>query len=95
MSNHSLTGTIYVDGLPGPPKRMRKGSGAPKICWVCGRHLQWAAGKGQGLVYFNLVVDRDGVGHRVHGDCTRSALEDGCKIAPEVAIDSKIKEAMR
>lgn len=61
---------------------MRTGSGAPSLCWHCGSQLRRAAGKGMGLFYFNLVRDRAGVEHRVHGDCTRPAMDDGAKLVP-------------
>lgn len=58
--------------------RLRQGSGAPSLCWHCLRQLQRAPGKGLGLFYFNLVRDRVGVEHRVHGDpCTRLSIADG------------------
>jgi hypothetical protein len=44
---------------------------------VCLRQLQRAPGKGRGLFYFNLVRDKGGAEHRVHGDCTKQALDDG------------------
>lgn len=82
----TLSATVYVDGgLTRVPRKMRKGSGSPKLCWMCGKQLQRAPGKGLGLFYFNLVADRAGVEHRVHGDCTSHAIGDGCKVMPEVA----------
>jgi hypothetical protein len=60
--------------------RMRQGSGAPSLCWHCLRQLQRAPGRGMGLFYFNLVRDRGGAEHRVHGDCTRLALADGATL---------------
>lgn len=57
---------------------MRQGSGAPTFCWQCGRQLQRAPGKGKGLFFFELVRDRAGVEHRVHGTpCLKSAVADG------------------
>lgn len=59
-------------------RRMRQGSGAPSLCWMCLRQLQRAPGEGLGLFYFNLVRDRAGVEHRVHGEpCTADAVKDG------------------
>lgn len=57
--------------------KMRQGSGAPTFCWHCNLQLQRAPGKGRGLFYFNLVEDKAGVQHRVHGDCTRLILNEG------------------
>lgn len=63
------------------PRKMRTGSGGPSFCWMCNRQLQRAKGKGLGLFHFNLVIDLDGVRHRVHGfPCTRSAIEDGLRV---------------
>jgi len=60
--------------------RMRQGSGAPSFCWMCNSQLQRAPGKGLGLFYFELVRDRAGVEHRVHGDpCLADAIADGHK----------------
>jgi len=57
---------------------MQQGSGAPKFCWHCMRQLQRAPGKGLGLFFFNIIRDRDGVDHRVHGGpCTTQAISDG------------------
>ena len=59
-------------------QRMRQGSGAPSFCWQCNAQLQRAPGKGLGLFFFELVRDRDGVKHRVHGgECLRGAVADG------------------
>ena len=64
--------------------RMRQGSGAPSFCWHCNSQLQRAPGKGLGLFYFNLVRDRGGVYHRVHGGaCTEDAVKDGNKLIKE------------
>ncbi len=61
-------------------RRMRQGSGAPTFCWQCNRQLQRAPGKGLGLFYFELVRDRAGVEHRVHGfPCLDQAVADGAK----------------
>lgn len=60
-------------------QRMQRGAGSPSFCWHCGRQLQRAPGKGQGLFFFNLVVDRDGNEHRVHGVCTVFAVGDGVR----------------
>lgn len=61
-------------------KPARKGSGAPSFCWVCGRQLQRAPGKGLGLFYFELVRDRGGAEHRVHqSNCLPTAIADGNK----------------
>lgn len=62
--------------------RAEQGSGGPIFCWHCSRQLQRAPGKGLGLVYFRTVIDRDGIGHRVHGDCVERAIGDGVKAAP-------------
>lgn len=62
------------------PKKTQTGSGAPSFCWHCNSQLQRAPGKGLGLFYFHVVQDRAGVNHRVHGDCTREAIADGCKL---------------
>lgn len=60
--------------------KMRHGTGAPTFCWHCWRQLQRAPGKGQGLFYFEIVRDRDGTDHRVHGGpCLREAIADGNK----------------
>ena len=59
---------------------MRQGSGAPSFCWQCNSQLQRAPGKGLGLFYFELVRDRDGIEHRVHGgECLHGAVSDGHK----------------
>lgn len=78
---------VYVDkAAQRVPRKMQQGSGAPKLCWVCGRQLQRAPGKGLGLFYFNEVMDKAAVVHRVHGEgCTRSAIEDGCKVVAPAA----------
>jgi hypothetical protein len=39
-----------------------------------------APGKGKGLFFFDVVVDRDGIEHRVHGDCAAMAIGDGVKL---------------
>lgn len=59
--------------------RCLTGSGSPSFCWHCNKQLHRAPGKGQGLFFFNLVRGPDGIEHRVHGDCTRQAIEDGAK----------------
>lgn len=59
---------------------MQKGAGAPTFCWVCNRQLKRAPGKGLGLFYFHIVVDRVNGTHRVHGECLRIAKEDGAKL---------------
>lgn len=61
-------------------RRMQTGSGAPSFCWHCFKQLQRAPGKGLGLFYFDLVLDADGVEHRVHGDCAALAVADGAKL---------------
>lgn len=79
-----LAGTVFVGDKDATPRKMRKGSGAPSFCWICHRQLQRAPGKGLGLFYFNLVRDRAGIEHRVHGEqCTREAVADGGKVVPE------------
>jgi len=81
-----LAGPIFTDRFaPKVPRKMQTGSGAPSLCWVCGRQLQRAKGKGLGLFYFNVVRDQIGVEHRVHGfPCTQDAIDDGGKvITPE------------
>ncbi len=65
-------------------QRLRQGGGAPSFCWHCMKQLHRAPGRGQGLFFFAIVRDRDGVEHRVHGDCVRLAQEDGAKLVPEV-----------
>lgn len=55
---------------------MLKVSGAPSFCWHCMRQLQRAPGKGLGLFYANIVRDKAGIDHRVHGDCTQMAIAD-------------------
>lgn len=64
-------------------KKLRQGSGSPKLCWHCGKQLQRAPGKGLGLFYFHLVTCRDGFDHRVHGDCLDDVLGDGVKLKEE------------
>jgi hypothetical protein len=61
-------------------KRLRQGSGAPSFCWHCMKQLHRAPGRGKGLFYFSLVLDRAGVVHRVHGDCEALAIDDGAKV---------------
>lgn len=56
------------------PKYAVKGGGSPTFCWHCHKQLQRAPGRG--LFYYWLVKDRDGVPHRVHGDCVERACED-------------------
>ena len=61
-------------------KRMRTGSGAPSFCWHCNSQLMRAPGKGLGLYFFDLVLDRDGLQHRVHREpCLAQAIADGNK----------------
>lgn len=60
-------------------KPARVGSGAPSFCWHCMRQLQRAKGKGLGLFYFELVVDRSDNEHRVHQQCLREVVGDGIK----------------
>lgn len=64
--------------------RLHQGAGAPSFCWHCMNQLRRAPGRGLGLFFFAIVRDRDGVEHRVHGDCVRGAAEDGAKLVPEV-----------
>lgn len=75
-----LAATAYTGDRTALPKRMQTGSGSPSFCWHCGRQLQRAPGKGLGLFYFNIVRDGGGVEHRVHGDCTKPAIDDGAKV---------------
>lgn len=79
-----LAGPHFIDKSPRPPRKMSTGSGAPSICWHCGSQLQRAPGRGLGLFYFNLVEDRAGVAHRVHGNCTQPAMNDGAKLLPAI-----------
>jgi hypothetical protein len=58
--------------------KLRKGGGAPTFCWMCGKQLQRAPGRG--LFYFNLVRDPDAREHRVHGDCTQPAVDAGNRL---------------
>jgi len=60
-------------------KRTRIGSGSPSFCWHCQRQLMRAKGKGLGLFHFDLVVDRDGIEHRVHQGCVSETIGDGVK----------------
>jgi hypothetical protein len=46
--------------------------------------LQRAPGRGLGLFYFHLVRDPQGVEHRVHGDCLKPAVADGCTLVKAV-----------
>lgn len=62
-------------------KRLEQGSGAPSFCWHCSKQLQRAPGKGLGLFYFRIVIDQDGVKHRVHGDCLEMVIGDGVRAA--------------
>lgn len=80
-----LAGPFYIDRFTDkPPRKMRKGSGAPSFCWMCGKKLQRAAGKGLGLFYFNIVRNRDNIEHRVHGSpCTQMAIDDGALVVKE------------
>lgn len=76
-----LSATVYTAPKKALPKKMQRGSGPPKFCWVCGKQLQRAPGKGLGLFYFNRVIDQGGVEHRVHGfPCTETAIHDGAKV---------------
>lgn len=61
-------------------RRLEQGSGAPSFCWHCSKQLQRAPGKGLGLFYFRIVIDRDGIAHRVHGDCVQWVIGDGVKV---------------
>lgn len=61
-------------------RRLEQGSGAPSFCWHCSKQLQRAPGKGLGLFYFRIVIDQDGIAHRVHGDCVQWAIGDGVKV---------------
>lgn len=61
-------------------RRMQQGAGSPSFCWHCSRQLMRAPGRGKGLFYFNLVVDRDGIEHRVHGDCVAMVIGDGIRL---------------
>lgn len=76
----TLSATVYTGDRTAIPKRMQTGSGSPSFCWHCGRQLQRAPGKGLGLFYFNIVRDGGGIEHRVHGDCTKPAIDDGAKV---------------
>lgn len=65
-------------------QRMRQGSGAPSLCWHCLKQLQRAPGRGLGLFYFELVRDRAGVEHRVHGGaCLSETVADGNTFIPQ------------
>lgn len=87
----ALAGPVYIDrSAQRVPRKMQQGNGAPSMCWICGRQLQRAPGKGLGLFYFNRVRDRGGVTHRVHGDCTKHAFNDDCVIVSE--FESKREE---
>lgn len=57
----------------------RQGSGAPTFCWHCMRQLQRAPGRRQGLFFFEIVRDQDGVDHRVHAACVQEAATDGVR----------------
>lgn len=60
-------------------KRLLKQAGAPSFCWQCWSQLQRAPGKGLGLFFFALVQDPTGAVRRVHGDCVKPAVTDGCR----------------
>lgn len=66
-------------------KKARQGSGAPSFCWICGKQLMRAPGKGKGLFFFDIVIGRgDDEQHRVHRtQCLRVALDDGNKYLPQ------------
>lgn len=61
-------------------QKMEQGSGGPSFCWECGRQLQRAPGKGLGLFYFRIMVDKAGNEHRVHGGCFE-AIKEGRDVA--------------
>ena len=86
-----LAGPHYIDSTTQKaPRKMQQGSGAPSHCFVCGSKLQRAPGKGLGLFYFNEVVGRDGVEHRVHGfPCTTDAIADGLRVVLAAAKGTK------
>lgn len=54
--------------------RVFKTGGVP-FCWHCSRQLM----RKKGGFYFALVVDRDGIEHRVHKDCVADVIGDGVK----------------
>lgn len=56
--------------------KTRQATGAPSFCWHCFKQLLRAPGQGKGLFHFQLVRDRAGVEHRVHGDCVEPVTED-------------------
>jgi len=58
-----------------------QGSGAPSFCFICNKQLQRAPGKGKGLFYFRLAVDKAGQHHRIHGSCDRFLAENELKLA--------------
>jgi hypothetical protein len=59
--------------------RARVGAGKSR-CWVCGRQLQRAPGKGKGLFYYLLVWDKNVGTHRIHADCLDQAKQDGLEL---------------
>lgn len=61
-------------------KRLQQGSGSPSFCWHCSKQLMRAPGKGKGLFFFHVVIDQDGIEHRVHGDCAAMVIGDGVKL---------------
>lgn len=56
------------------------GGGSPTFCWQCNNQLQRAPGRGKGLFYYLIVRDKQGFEHRIHGDCHREAVADGCVV---------------
>lgn len=64
------------------PAGKRCTNAGPSFCWQCSKQLHRAPGKGLGLFYFAVVVDRQNVEHRVHGDCVERAVSDGCRRKP-------------
>lgn len=54
--------------------RVFKNGGIP-FCWHCSKQLVRIKG---GFIYA-LVVDPDGIEHRVHKDCVALAVGDGIK----------------
>ena len=80
----TLAMTVYTDkAVQRMPRKMQTGSGSPSLCWMCLRQKQRAPGKGLGLFYFNVVLDRHGAEHRVHGTpCTQDAFNDGARLKP-------------
>ena len=54
--------------------RVFKTGGIP-FCWHCSRQLM----RKKGGFYYALVVDADGIKHRVHKDCVSDAVGHGIK----------------